>query len=136
MYSVVDPGGCHGPPPSPVEISHKKDGRQRWPHRFHVSWPPPPTQPLDPMLVFNSTLHGVKLSSAASSESLNRQIRNSGTTPVMWFIEEQLFSSSLTFLNKEKTTLIGIVTFHSDHPVLEFKCLLRLPSRSCHKERI
>ena len=28
-------------PQSPVEISHKKDGRQRWPHRFHVSCPPP-----------------------------------------------------------------------------------------------
>ena len=28
-------------PPSPVQISHKKDGRQRWPYRFHVSWPPP-----------------------------------------------------------------------------------------------
>ena len=27
-------------PPSPVEISHKKDGRQRQPHRFHVSCPP------------------------------------------------------------------------------------------------
>ena len=30
-------------PPSPVETSHKKDGRQRRPHRFHVSCPPPPT---------------------------------------------------------------------------------------------
>ena len=40
---VADPGGPSGPwPPSPVKISHKKDGRQRWPHRFHVSWPPPP----------------------------------------------------------------------------------------------
>ena len=29
------------PPPSPVKISHKKDGCQRWPHRFHVSRPPP-----------------------------------------------------------------------------------------------
>ena len=37
-------------PPSPVEISHKKDGRQRRPHRFHVSCPLP-TQPLDPMLI-------------------------------------------------------------------------------------
>ena len=27
-------------PPSPVQISHKKDGHQRWPHRFHVSSPP------------------------------------------------------------------------------------------------
>ena len=41
------------PPPSPVEISHKKDGRQRWPYRFHVSWPPPPTRPLDSMLANN-----------------------------------------------------------------------------------
>ena len=41
---VADPGGGvpRGPwPPNPVEISHKKDGRQRWPHRFHVSWTPP-----------------------------------------------------------------------------------------------
>ena len=29
-------------PPNPVQISHKKDGCQRWPHRFHVSWPPSP----------------------------------------------------------------------------------------------
>ena len=46
-------GGAEGAmaPPSPVEISHKKYGCQKWPHRFHVSWPPPPpTQLLDPML--------------------------------------------------------------------------------------
>ena len=29
------------PPPGPVKIGHKKDGRQRRPHRFHVSRPPP-----------------------------------------------------------------------------------------------
>ena len=42
--SVADRGGVpRGPcPPSPVEISHKKDGCQRRPHRFHVSCPPPP----------------------------------------------------------------------------------------------
>ena len=42
--AVADPGGgAEGAmaPPSPVETSHKKDGRQRRPHRFHVSWPPP-----------------------------------------------------------------------------------------------
>ena len=34
------PGGpC--PPPGPVKISHKKDGHQIRPHRFHVSYPPP-----------------------------------------------------------------------------------------------
>ena len=43
--SVADPGGGggrggHGPP-SPVKTGHKKDGRQRQPHRFHVSRPPP-----------------------------------------------------------------------------------------------
>ena len=32
----------HAPSPNPVKISHKKDGRQRWPHRFHVSRPPLP----------------------------------------------------------------------------------------------
>ena len=48
--TVVDPGGAKGAMvPQPVEISQKKDGHQRWPHRFHVSWPP--TQPLDPMLL-------------------------------------------------------------------------------------
>ena len=30
-------------PPSPVEISHEKDGHQRQPHRFPVSWPPLPS---------------------------------------------------------------------------------------------
>ena len=38
-------GGARGQwPPSPVEIdlSHKKDGHQRWPHIFHVSCPPHP----------------------------------------------------------------------------------------------
>ena len=28
-------------PPGPVKIGHEKDGRQRRPHRFHVSRPPP-----------------------------------------------------------------------------------------------
>ena len=50
--AVADPGG--GPrwamaPPGPVKIGHKKDGRRRWPHRFHVSRPPL-TRPLDPLL--------------------------------------------------------------------------------------
>ena len=43
-FAVADPGegqGGHDPPPGPVKISHKKDGRQRRPHRFHVSYPPP-----------------------------------------------------------------------------------------------
>ena len=36
-------GGTEGAmaPPGPVKIGHKKDGRQRRPHRFHVSRPPP-----------------------------------------------------------------------------------------------
>ena len=35
-------GGPRGPwpPPGPVKIGHKKDGRRRQPHRFHVSRPP------------------------------------------------------------------------------------------------
>ena len=39
MYAVADPGSKRvmPPPPSPVKISHKKDG-QRQPHKFHVSW--------------------------------------------------------------------------------------------------
>ena len=37
-------------PPGPVKISHKKDGCQRQPHRFHVSRPPL-TWPLDPLLL-------------------------------------------------------------------------------------
>ena len=28
-------------PTGPVKIGHKKDGRRRRPHRFHVSRPPP-----------------------------------------------------------------------------------------------
>ena len=43
--------GGHAPP-GPVKIGHKKDGRQRWPHRFHVSSAPPLTRPLDPLLVW------------------------------------------------------------------------------------
>ena len=42
--SVADPGGGPSgpwPPPGPVKIGHKKDGRRRRPHRFHVSRPPP-----------------------------------------------------------------------------------------------
>ena len=35
--------------PGPVKISHKKDGRQRHLHRFHVSRLPL-TRPLDPLL--------------------------------------------------------------------------------------
>ena len=44
IYSpVADPGGGRGGhgPPGPVKIGHKKDGRRRWPHRFHVSRTPP-----------------------------------------------------------------------------------------------
>ena len=42
--AVADPGargrgGGHAP--GPVKISHKKDGRRRCPHRFHVLSPPP-----------------------------------------------------------------------------------------------
>ena len=60
---VAAPGeGTEGPcpPPQPCKISHKKDGYQMRPHRFHVSRPTPPhppqpphipTQPLDPLLV-------------------------------------------------------------------------------------
>ena len=44
VYSVADPGGAEGAMPSlsPVKISHKKDGHQRQPHRFHISHPPYP----------------------------------------------------------------------------------------------
>ena len=45
-YEVVDPGGARGRhAPSPaghVKISHKKDGLQRRPYRFHVIQPPLP----------------------------------------------------------------------------------------------
>ena len=53
--TVADPGGgARGPcPPGPVKIGHKKDGRQRRPHRFHVSRPPPLTRPLDPLLTYD-----------------------------------------------------------------------------------
>ena len=50
--SVADPGEAEGampPPPDPVKRSHKKDGRQRQPHRFHVSRLPL-TWPLDLLL--------------------------------------------------------------------------------------
>ena len=43
-HAVANPGGgAEGvmAPPGPVKIGHKKDGRQRRPHRFHVSRPPP-----------------------------------------------------------------------------------------------
>ena len=43
--TVADPGEVlRGPcpPPSPVQTSHKKDGHQKRPHRFHVSCPPYP----------------------------------------------------------------------------------------------
>ena len=46
ILAVADPGGSRGRgghgPPGPVKISHKKDGRQRRPHRFYVSRPPLP----------------------------------------------------------------------------------------------
>ena len=48
-FTVVDPGGPRGPL-GPVKISHKKDGHRMWLQIFHVSWPPP-TRPLDPLLV-------------------------------------------------------------------------------------
>ena len=33
-----------------MKIGHKKDGRRKWPHRFHVSRPPL-TRPMDPLLI-------------------------------------------------------------------------------------
>ena len=33
---------AHPPGENPGSATDKKDGRQRWPHRFHVSCPPPP----------------------------------------------------------------------------------------------
>ena len=55
--SVADPEGAKGAmaPPGPVKIGHKKDGRQRRPHRFHVSRPPL-TRLLDPLLYLNAVL--------------------------------------------------------------------------------
>ena len=56
LYQMLDKrsgsrGGEGAMPPGPVKISHKKDGRPRRPHRFHVSAPLPPlTRPLDPLL--------------------------------------------------------------------------------------
>ena len=42
-YSSGSGGGAEGAmaPPGPVKIGHKKDGRLRKLHRFHVSRPPP-----------------------------------------------------------------------------------------------
>ena len=43
QYAVADLGEAEGamaPPSGPVKISHKKDGHQRQPHRFHVSQHP------------------------------------------------------------------------------------------------
>ena len=42
-------GHAPSPPPGPVKINHKKDGRLRQPYRFHVSLPTS-TMPLDPLL--------------------------------------------------------------------------------------
>ena len=42
MHNSSGSGGPRGHPPGPVKISNKKDGRRRWPHRFHVSRPPYP----------------------------------------------------------------------------------------------
>ena len=59
-YAVADQGGGgrggRGPP-GPVKISHKKDGRRRRPHRFHVSWPPL-TWLLDLLLIRHHTITG------------------------------------------------------------------------------
>ena len=41
--------GGHGPL-CLLNISHKKDGYQRRPHRFHISWSPL-TRPVDPLLI-------------------------------------------------------------------------------------
>ena len=43
LEAVADPGERGTWPPGPVKISHKKDGHQRRPHRFHVSQPPLPS---------------------------------------------------------------------------------------------
>ena len=45
-------------PPGHAKISHKKDGCQRWPHRFHVSRPSPtpPPLPLDLLQILTAKL--------------------------------------------------------------------------------
>ena len=50
------------PPPGPVQTSHKKDGHQRRPHRFHVSCPPPP-HPVTGSDAGNQEIHGPRLQS-------------------------------------------------------------------------
>ena len=53
--SVADPEGHHAIPPlpdGPVKISHKKDGRQRRRHRFHVSCPPYPATGSATVIIF------------------------------------------------------------------------------------
>ena len=48
-------GGAEGamPPLRPVKISHKKDGSQRRPHRFHVSCHPHPAAGSDAVFDIN-----------------------------------------------------------------------------------
>ena len=58
--TIADRGRAQGAmAPGPVKISHKNDGWQRWPHRFHVSCPP--TRPLDPLLLHPIVWHFVIL---------------------------------------------------------------------------
>ena len=54
------------PPPYPVTISHKKDGCQRRPHKFHISRPPYPatesaTGPLPSQVLDPSFEHRIVL---------------------------------------------------------------------------
>ena len=55
---------------APVKISHKKDGHERWPHRFHVSWfPPPPAIPTMESLLLPPAGMGHPLRKPKSSTS-------------------------------------------------------------------
>ena len=72
VATVADPGGAKGAmaPPGPVKIGHKKDGHQRWPHRFHVSRPPL-TRPLDPLLCQMGNTCGNHTAFGFGRDSLN-----------------------------------------------------------------
>ena len=55
--SINYPGFTVADPPGPEKISNEKDGRQRRPHRFHVSRPL--HRPLDPLLLHYKQISGI-----------------------------------------------------------------------------
>ena len=100
MTAVADPGGRGRHAPLPLKISHRKDGRWRRPHRFHVSRPLPSSRSLDPLLDWEGWRWWVKEQTLHRRYGrLTRKLLNLTLKHWMYFVFVFLFTCS--FINAQ-----------------------------------